>query len=207
MRGVVAKYNENIDWIEKFKNLDLVIYNKGKIDEKCHFNFENIGRESETYIRYILKNYQNFDINEKIIFLQGNPFDHVSEDFLREKINLASHLPLPITNRWSYIHYSNVFICYDNGIYNKFNTPSDPMKSWNLSIEAAEYLNLPKFHYIIQQTGAQWIVPTKYILNKSLEWWENALSMHHLKIEIGIVAPYIFERLWEKIWYHSDKEL
>ena len=207
MRGVIAKYKENIDWVKEFSQLNLDIYNKDESNLDYTFNLQNIGRESETYIQFILKNYENFKYNERIIFLQGNPFDHISYEFLSNTINCQNHLPVPITNRWSYIHYSNVFICYDNGIYNKFNTPSDPMKSWNLTVEAANYLKLPKFHYLIQQTGAQWIVPSSYILNKSFSWWENALSMHYLKSDIGTVAPYLFERLWEKIWYHSDKEI
>lgn len=209
---VVAKYKEDISWTKKY-DLNYYIYNKDQNDTSFQLNSPNIGRESETYIRFILDNYDQLNDREKILFLQGHPFDHLSPEELEDIIPhngclmKTSHLPISLCKRWSYIHYSNVFICYKDGIYNKFNTPADPMKSWNLTSEALSYLKIPQSHYLICHTGAQWLVPVAYIKNKSKQWWENAQSMHHLKSEIGITAPYLFERLWEKIWYHSDKEI
>lgn len=211
MKCVVAKYKEDVSWIKNY-DLDYYIYNKDNEDHNFELNSPNIGRESETYIRFILDNYDILNERDKILFLQGNPFDHLDieefESFIPKNgfILNKNHLPQPFCKRWSYVHYSNVFICYKNGIHNKFNTPADPMKSWNMTSDACEYLNLPLNHFLVCYTGAQWLVPVKYIKNKSKKWWENAQSMHYLKSEIGIVAPYLFERLWEKIWYHSDIE-
>lgn len=70
---IIARYNENLDWLKAHKNFNIVIYNKGKeIISSHHKNIikiENVGRESHTWLYHIVNNYNNLDnIN---IFLQG----------------------------------------------------------------------------------------------------------------------------------------
>ncbi len=71
---VVARYNEDIEWTKEFNNL--IIVNKGnKIDNiENQIYCINVGREGHTYYSYIYDNYDNLD--DYIVFLQGNPFDH-----------------------------------------------------------------------------------------------------------------------------------
>jgi hypothetical protein len=82
---VVARYNEDLSWIEKeFPNDKITIYNKGKNDISVHSGvtikkLENIGRESHTYINYIIENYDN--LPDRVLFLQGNPFTHMNFTF------------------------------------------------------------------------------------------------------------------------------
>jgi len=64
---VVARYNEDIDWInnDPFNQFNIVLYNKGddlsdKYNSKCQLNkLDNVGRESHTYLYHIIKNYDN----------------------------------------------------------------------------------------------------------------------------------------------------
>tara|TARA_Y100000589_G_scaffold330619_1_gene380833 strand:- start:2829 stop:3518 length:690 start_codon:yes stop_codon:yes gene_type:complete len=70
---IIARYNENINWVNKHKDFKIIIYNKGdKLIENEYFkvvNLKNIGRESHTWLHHIVINYNNLDnIN---IFLQG----------------------------------------------------------------------------------------------------------------------------------------
>lgn len=81
---VVARYSEKINWILENNLQDRsIIYNKGRsIVSDSSLNIKhvrNIGREAETYISYIIENYENLD--DYIIFTQAYPFDH-SPDFL-----------------------------------------------------------------------------------------------------------------------------
>ena len=70
---VVARYNENISWLHKFKNIT-TIYNKGAYDKYLNdFNvigLPNFGRESHTFLYHIINNYDN--LNEYTIFIQGS---------------------------------------------------------------------------------------------------------------------------------------
>ena len=72
---VIARYNEDIEWSKKYSSNVLIINKGDKIEgiEKQIF-YPNVGREGHSYYKYIVDNYDNLD--DYIIFLQGNPFDH-----------------------------------------------------------------------------------------------------------------------------------
>lgn len=62
---VVAKYREDISWTKELDNV--VIYDKSVPPLK------NVGREAETFLRYIVEHYDA--LPEYVVFLQGNPYD------------------------------------------------------------------------------------------------------------------------------------
>jgi len=78
---VLARYNENIDWIDHFPNVRFKVYNKGKsFDRGFSQNISvtelpNTGREGGTYVDYILEHYDT--LPEKVLFSQADPTDHV----------------------------------------------------------------------------------------------------------------------------------
>ena len=70
---IIARYSEDLQWLEEHKDFKIIVYNKGKKLKKNRlFNIkdlENVGRESHTWLYHIIKNYNKLDdIN---IFLQG----------------------------------------------------------------------------------------------------------------------------------------
>lgn len=100
-RLVVAKYKEDISWVNELKNhFDIVVYNKDNHLDPNDLNFErkeyyidgikwidlpNIGREAQTYLFHIIENFNN--LHELEVFTQGNPFDH-SPHFIQTLLNL-----------------------------------------------------------------------------------------------------------------------
>ena len=85
---VIARYNENIEWINHLDEAyEVFVYNKGpSIDtstisnKKVHwFEVKNVGRETDTYLGHIENH--NFENNDFTIFSQGDPFTH-SPQFL-----------------------------------------------------------------------------------------------------------------------------
>ena len=63
---VVARYNEDIEWIA---DNNKIIYNKGiLLNINNEYLLENIGRESETYLHYIIDNYDN--LPDVVVFTQ-----------------------------------------------------------------------------------------------------------------------------------------
>jgi hypothetical protein len=180
---VIAKYNENISWI---KNTDIpyIIYNKGNITPKYHntIPLPNIGRESHTYLSFIIKNYYN--LPENIIFCQGDPFPHC-DNFLDLIKNY--NLNQDITNLSHWIVTEDLEgrpNAYGYGMINMLHLLDIP-------------LTVDKF---IFPAGAQFIINKKYIINKSLNWWENSLIEHNK----NQLSPWIFERLWPLIFTHSN---
>jgi len=77
---VVAKYKEDVSWTGELHDQNEYHI---KVYDKEH-DYPNVGREAETYLRFILENYDN--IPEYTAFVQGHPFDHF------EKHIFLSHL-------------------------------------------------------------------------------------------------------------------
>lgn len=85
---VIARYNEDISWTTKLPG-DLVIYNKGKDFpwDIPRVDVENFGREAETYVRSILDFYDRLKDYDRVIFLQGNPFEQSKSILKKIEIN------------------------------------------------------------------------------------------------------------------------
>lgn len=181
---IVSKYNEDINWVLSL-NIPYTIYNKGNSIDLSLFsniiNVENKGRESETYLRYIIDNYDN--LPENIIFCQGNPFEHCA-DF----IDLAQ----TYFNNEDIVYLSHWIVTEDlNGCPNACGYGMVPM---------LEKLNIPlNVTNFIFPAGAQFIVNKKLIQNKSLNWWKQSYIEH----ENNESSPWIFERIWPIIFNHE----
>lgn len=90
---VIARFDENLDWVDnvlrEFPGSRCVIYNKGSpIARKCEI-LPNVGRESHTYLKHILEG-QCDDV--VTVFLQGNPFDHISGSFLEHMCTVLENI-------------------------------------------------------------------------------------------------------------------
>ena len=70
---IISRFNEDINWLNKFNNFNIIIYNKGDYLTNKGFKdiirLDNVGRESHTWLYHIVNNYNNLD--EINIFLQG----------------------------------------------------------------------------------------------------------------------------------------
>ena len=70
---IIARYNEDLDWLKKHKDFKITVYNKGELLSDNKFfkviNLENKGRESHTWLYHIVNNY--YHLNKINIFLQG----------------------------------------------------------------------------------------------------------------------------------------
>lgn len=88
---IIARYNEDVSWLESLPADEVVIYNKGDVDvEGSNIrNLPNIGRESHTYLDYITSNYNN--LPDIVIFSQGNIVDHIPLEY---ESNPAKYLEL-----------------------------------------------------------------------------------------------------------------
>lgn len=73
---VVARYNENVDWLNpEIEKGNVVLYNKGiKLGIPNEIMRPNVGRESETYLKYIIDYYPHFP--DVIVFTQARISDH-----------------------------------------------------------------------------------------------------------------------------------
>lgn len=177
MHLIVARYNENIEWISTL-GYTYTVYNKGEYQNRKDFiNVPNKGRESETYLRYIVDNYEN--LPNTMIFLQGNPYDHCED--LKDQILKYNKQPYYFLGKepiWN----------YGDG------------KPWHPGLNIVEiaklldvYTGKNKYYFT---AGAQFIVTAKTIKKRSLTWWKKAYEVH----EQFPLSPWVYERLWQDIF-------
>ena len=130
-RLIVAKYNENVDWINRLRDdFEIIVYNKENnlptdsleftrneyyIDGIKWIDLPKIGREAQTYLFHIIENFG--DLRDLEVFTQGNPFDH-SPNFIETVLSLdpSDYHKNLCSERATQIR-SDYTECEDNKIY------------------------------------------------------------------------------------------
>lgn len=208
---VIARYNEELSWVEKeFPNFKVTIYNKGKDDIVGGKNMEiinipNVGRESNTYLYHIIKNYNN--LKKNIMFMQGYPYDHMNlkalQDLKKRKIrknnDAASIVPLgdnvQVATQKTLSNYN---VTYNDLKTTKWSDTSDKNK-WDLSNFSKFYdINIPKDRTFVVNFGAQFLVTRDTIHQRPLSFYEklkNGISYDKSPIE-----GHYMERLWDVVF-------
>jgi hypothetical protein len=177
MHLVIAKYKENTDWISDL-GYSYTLYNKGPVNDALHsINVPNVGRESETYLRYIVDNYNG--LPDTLVFLQGNPFPHCRD--LKQQILNYKKEPY-------YFLGNELIFDYENG------QPHHPgLNIAEIAKLLGIYTDEKKYYFV---PGAQFIVTAATLRSRSLSWWKNAYEVH-TKFHS---SPWVYERLWGDIF-------
>lgn len=189
---VVARYNENIDYLKNLKNI-IIVYNKGSDHLSNDFHqikLPNIGREAHTYLYHIIQNYEH--LAEKTLFIQGNLTDHKTyplldyfqkSDFTGVKVQLNTDML-----KKKIEHHKKYLINLKTSKYTPF--------EW-IQLIGFDISNLQKFEMV---WGANFSVSKETILKKPKIFYENLIKWveHHVNPEEG----HFFERSWNIIFTH-----
>lgn len=200
---IVARYNENIEWLNSEQE-NCIIYNKGnKLNIKNEIILENKGRESETYLRYIIENYDN--LPDVIVFTQARISDHKGRDDINYLIEIKNDALNNSKSQSFILHYET-----ENHIY-----PLD--KEWNL-IYGQYYLkdnyknnkcitfiewfktniNIDYPNPIKIYGNAIFAVKKENIINKPIEYYQKLiLEVNH---HVNSTEGHFFERSWYYIF-------
>jgi len=218
---VVARYNEDISWLDEIENGDVLIYNKGDDFETKYpyIRVPNIGREAETFLKAIINNYQFLSQYDNVIFLQGNPIEHCFD-----LIEFLNNPNVDLSETWYGLSHScpklnfhrNEMLFYFPTIYAKIldcpelepqiHVNGDPVEEKYFK-DIIQLLFLCGINHSLfdyqWSTGAQYSVPTSMILNKPHQWWCKIYFLFELyekskKDENRF--PWIIERGWPAIW-------
>lgn len=184
---VVAKYNEDISWLNEYKK-NCVIYDKSKGD------LPNIGRESHTYLTYIIDNYEN--LPDVVFFTQGNKSDHY-EQTIDYFLNIDKY-----SKNYNYLSSDYYFYSENTQEYSKDHlygyrnmqpSPSDNLgfrKWFNTYIDKEYDIN----SYVTLWWGAIFSVKREQILSRSKDFYKTLLN-YIPKTNNPEVGHY-FERSW-----------
>jgi len=198
---VIARYNENLNWLEKFKDITIV-YNKGKYCNSLNkfevITLPNVGRESHTYLYHIINNYDN--LTEKIIFFQGKIDDHKIldiEDYFGNNDFIGKFNEINIDSLKSNInHFGKWKNDYKNG---NMKISSYAPYEWLTKIIGINLgLNL-----LISKVvwGANFSLSREIILSKPKIFYENILR--YLDYHINPEEGHFLERTWYLIFNNN----
>ena len=199
---VVARYNENIEWL-KDEITNCIIYNKG---DKLHIENEvmlkNVGRESETYLHYIITNYDN--LPDVVVFTQARIADHKGSDDIHYLLDLKNQAMEHSKSQNFYIH--NECGHYDNcnkdwNFRNGEYYLQDNYKNNNPVLFFdwfKENININYPNPINGYSNAIFAVKKELIINKPIEYYkELILEVNH---HINSTEGHFFERSWYYIF-------
>lgn len=200
MTVVVARYNENLDWLKELR-YNYVVYNKGSDDLpdwiKNVTKLPNIGREAHTYLTYMADQYEN--LPDYVAFVQGDPFVHAEKiiDLLNDYERDSDFYP--IADRMPVFHKKG-----NNRNLGRFATKV--LKSVVLLFgEELDNFTCP--------AGAQFVVSRKAIVSHKRETYKKMIVLmdegqsHGLRCLSRrhkencnctcLFSPWVFETIWK----------
>jgi hypothetical protein len=200
---IVARYNEDITWL-KSEMRNCIIYNKGNpLFIENEIFLENVGRESETYLHYIITNYDN--LPDVVVFTQARISDHKGSDDVNYLINIKNEALKYSKSQNFFIHYDEGGKCihYDktwnlkeDGYYLKDNYKNNKPITFLEWFETNIDINYPDPNYIYN--SAIFAVKKENIINKPIEYYKKLiLEVNH---HINSTEGHFFERSWYYIF-------
>ena len=193
---IVARYKENIEWLKPEIN-NCIIYNKGDdiLGLPNEILLKNIGRESETYLHYIIDNYNN--LPDIVIFTQGNIADHKGKNDINILNKLAFEAAIYNKSCCFFDNCSEDWNSKDkNNYYLHNNYKNNERISFGEWFKIHINPNYPK--PILLYWNAIFAVKKEKILKRPLEYYKNLILEvnHHDNPAEG----HFFERSWYYIF-------
>ena len=199
---LVSHYNNKsyIDLLKCFKNLSdssitYSIYNKSNEIIPNTYKLDNIGRESDSYLHYIIENYDK--LNEYTLFLQDDVDNHIVN--YQEFANLCFDIMKNKTSKFKIFNvrwrpgYAPISRTIVNGKLNLHTLPS------NTSIlDLCEYMNIKLPDVYTTETCAFMIIHKNNILKHSKEFYVKLRKW--LLLNDYVKNAIVLEHCWKIIF-------
>tara|TARA_Y100000741_G_scaffold360164_2_gene341971 strand:- start:222 stop:887 length:666 start_codon:yes stop_codon:yes gene_type:complete len=214
---IVARYNENVNWL--LPQIEYcIIYNKGKrLNVKNEVLLNNVGRESDTYLNYIIDNY--YKLPDVVLFTQANITDELKyiKKILKEanEINILLKLKnmalkygkslhsITYNNtnnennkNWTTKHYWGKEWNKNGNTYHLHNNHLDKpvvFEKWFVTHIDKVYPNPIKIY-----KGAIFAIRRDLILKRPINYYKNLL--HQVNHHVDPAEGHFVERSWWHIF-------
>jgi len=189
---VVAKYKEDSSWVVQ-KQVPYIIYDKSK-------DVKNVGRESETYLRHIINNYEN--LPRWLICLQGDPFPHVDA---RRRINRTNIIQRIMSHKLSnkFEPFFKRPSCREQRVFHM--KPRYGPWGWvNVGEFIERWFVVQRVKSFTFANGGCFIVPRDAILFRSLRFYKEIIKT--VNYDINPVEGHFLERSWRIMFDQKTKD-
>lgn len=174
---VVAKFREDVSWAAAFPpEWDVFVY------DKSDGSLPNVGREAETFARFIAEKYDVLAGWDYAMFLQGAPFDHVAKSDLPSQDDDVADLVA------DHVGLGGLGLCFVSDCQGKPHHEGLPIRKAHELVFGSG--SVPAQWQFC--AGAQYLVPTSYILGRDRSFWDR---LHDL-LATEQVCAWSMERLW-----------
>lgn len=165
---------------------------------------ENVGRESHTYLTYIITHYH--DLPDCIYFLQANPFDHspIIMELIHNNIGII-HSYFPLGHEVHYIHDLNVSkyekqfpgiqSAFERTVQELFKEEIERVDKDDSEKNNNRNIRKPVIKF---SPGAIFAVKGETIRLRPIEFYEKAIKL--VDWNINPMEGHAFERLWSYIF-------
>lgn len=204
LRFVVARYNEDINWVpalvSRFPGSRCTVYNKGRRDLENDSSYdvvhlENVGRESHTYLRHVISTYREVSSDEVssdevTVFLQGHPFDHCHGS---ELFDLVHSGVAKIIEGSAFENVGTQVIAIHHGVPTFHLSIEDELSQTSLDLFGTSLPESFKF-----SAGGMFVTCRSSALKRPVGFYEKAVVM--LDSDVNPIRGFCFERLWSLIF-------
>lgn len=201
---IIARYREDVEWVRAME-YPAVIYDKSGDPLPGALPLPNLGREAHSYLTHIVRNYDSLAALN--VFLQGKPFDHLSQDggdpsLLKQRIDELAAKPRPFTGfAWFKLD------CDGLGRPHDLRKPENEGRwnGWGKDIPVAEIFeklfaaSAPE-RFIARGVTGNFAVTADRIRTRPRAFYEYALSLVTADPGDHDNTGHAFERLWHLIF-------
>ena len=186
---VVARYNENLDWLNYYSPF-MTIYNKGdNMVNPEEIKLNNIGREAHTYLTHIIDNWDH--LADKTFFCQGDVSDHSTYPIYEYLFN-SHHLNINLDCHQStcYQFWGHLIIHNPKYLIDFSYSPYTFGHWWDYYVRKPR----PSILNFKWASGANFSVSRELIKQNSLEYYINLRNS--LRECLNPEEGHFFERSW-----------
>lgn len=205
---VIAKYKENVDWLDPLKDgYSLYVYNKDEDSEDDKMKLPNVGREAHTYLHHIVSQYDNLNPQGYTFFCQGDLPNHeprcihyIKDCFISalehgmSKINADTHVhPIVYSPKYNFrmLEWGKEKVSP--------NLRDEKFGEWFERVLQQQF-PVKEFYWI---KGANFAVSNKLILHKTREFYERLLD--ECSLHKNPETAYFLERAWIYVFNYEPK--
>lgn len=208
---VVARYEENIDWLAPFTDM-CIIYNKGgdiNINKwKQIIKLKNVGREAHTYLYHIINNYEK--LSGIILFTQGNISDHLPKNYKNDEFNyimkLISSACINGCSSNAYPHLVGSMSAHkDLKMADKWKNLGDSFMTFGEWLNAISEDKYTFDHNICWYMNSIFAVDSTVIKRHPKLFYEKLIK--HVDSHKDPEAGHYFERSWYEIFNYFNDQL
>lgn len=204
----VARYNEDLDWLETYKN-NSVIYNKGSELDKKQFKeivkTKPVGTESYSFFSYIVDHYDN--LPEVVAFIQGRVDDHLGDIKNKHSENDKKNPLIFLDYVLNEAYKKGISAPIDENVYDHTDWKLlEPDRITGKECAVVEYSNMTEWweNYI----GLQWTGPSRCVWCQCFAVRKENILQHPKELYVKIRNDPNFQNtycevshFWERMFF------